>query len=346
MNLMDYHEFLDEVSKQVKDYFPTEYQNAKVEVNHIVKTNDQELDGLVIRREQDTIVPQIYLNGYFELYENGVSLNEILMNISASYFQKAVQSFENLPENMSDYEQIKDRVVVQLVNRDMNQTLLEKLPSKGISDTDLAAIFKIPLFIDERGTATIRVTKELMEQWGQELETVYQDALINTERENPAQLTTLSAMMGELFELPIFQNEVRWEKPETCKMEPYEQYVLTNPEKMFGAATLLYPEVLQQLSDNMQSNFFILPSSIHELILMRDTGELNATELQAMVMGVNQETVPMEDRLSNEVYYYDGKEHTLSMATTKEETAELMKNIQQSVNFMVQENEPDMGQEL
>lgn len=346
MNLMDYQEFLDEVSKQVKDYFPKEYQNATVELNHLVKTNDQELDGLIIRREQDTVVPQIYLNGYFELYENGVSLNEILMDISASYFQSAVQSFENLPENVSDYEQVKDRIVIQLVNQDMNRALLEEVPGKEIPDTDLAAIFKVPLFTNERGTATIQVTKELMATWGREMETVYQDALANTERENPAQLTTLSAMMGELFELPIFQNGVKWEKPETCKMEPYEQYVLTNPDKMFRAATLLYPEVLQQLSDNMQSNLFILPSSIHELILMRDTGELNATELQAMVMGVNQEAVPMEDRLSDEIYYYDGKEHTLSMATVKEETAELKQRLEQTTNYISPKPERDMGQEL
>lgn len=346
MNLMNYQEFLDEVIKQVKDYFPKEYQNAEVELNHIVKTNDQELDGLIIRREQDTVVPQIYLNGYFELYENGVSLSEILMGIYASYFQNVVQSFENLPENVSDYEQVKDRIVVQLVNQDMNKALLEEVPGKEIPDTDLAAIFKVPLFTDERGTATIRVTKEMMEQWGQELETVYRDALANTERDNPAQLTTLRAMIGELLEPPIFQNEVKWEKPETCKMEPYEQYILTNPDKMFGAATLLYPEVLQQLSDNMQSNLFILPSSIHELILVRDTGELNAVELQSMVMGVNQEAVPIEDRLSNEVYYYNGKEHTFSMATTGEETAELLKSLQESVDFTVRENEPDMEQEL
>jgi Neuraminidase (sialidase) len=331
MNLLNYPEFLEQVCKQIKDYFPERYQDAKVELNHIVKTNDQEMDGLVIRREQDKVVPQIYLNGYFELYENGVSLSEILMAISSTYFQSTVKPFENLPENVLDYEQIKDRIMVQLVNQDMNQALLEKVPGKGIADTDLAAVFRIPLQTDERGTATIRVTNELMASWGMDLEIVYQDALANTVRENPAQLTTLSSIMGELLELPIFQNQVKWEKPETCEMEPYEQYILTNPSQMFGAATLLYPEVLQQLSDNMQSSFFILPSSIHELLLMKDNGELNAAELQAMVMGVNQDAVSMEERLSDEVYYYDGKEHSLSMATVKEETAELKQHLQSAI---------------
>ena len=343
MNLMDYQEFLDEVSKQVKGYFPKEYQDARVELTHMVKTNDQELDGLLIRREQDTIVPQIYLNRYFELYENGVSLNEILMDITAGYFHSAVQSFENLPENVSDYEQIKDRIVVQLINRDMNQTLLNEVFSKSIDHTDLAVIFKIPIHEDERGSATIRVTKELAEQWGRDSESVYQDALNNTVREHPAQLTTLQSLIGEMmFHPSMFHNEVNWEAPEVCEMKSYEPYVLTNPSKQHGAAALLYPELLQQLSDNTQSNLFILPSSIHEMLLMRDNGEVNAAELQAMVMGVNQEAVSPEDLLSNEVYYYDGKEHTLSMATVKEETAELKQRFEHTTAYAVQELEMDM----
>jgi len=347
MNLMDYQQFLNEVTKQVKDYFPEEYRNAKVELNHMVKTNDQEMDGLTIRREQDTLVPQIYLNGYFELYENGVSLNEILSDIVARYFQEAARSFENLPEDMTDYEQIKDRILVQLINRDMNQTLLKEVFSKSIDHTDLAVIFKIPIYEDERGSATIRITREMAQRWGMDSEAVYQDALNNTVKAHPAQLTTLQSIIGEMMFPPgMFINEVNWEAPEVCEMKTYEPYILTTPSKHHGAATLLYPEVLQQLSDNAQSNLFILPSSVHELLLMRDNGEVNAAELQAMVIGVNQENVLPEELLSNEVYYYDGKEHTLSMATVKEETAELKQRFQQNAAYAVSDQEMDMEQEL
>jgi len=78
---------------------------------------------------------------------------------------------------------------------------------------------------------------------------------------------------------------------------------------------------------------------------MRDNGDVNAAELQAMVMGVNQETVSPEERLTNEVYYYDGKEHTLSMATMKEETAELKQRFQQNSAYAVSDQEMDMEQE-
>ncbi len=344
---MDYQEFKDQISKQIKEYFPPSYQNAKVEINQIPKNNNQVLDGLLILREGDTLVPQIYLNGYFELYENGVSISEIMMDISARYFQNLTPAFENMPTNVTDYAQVKNLLTLHLINKDMNEDMLKNVPHKDFMDTDLTAVVKIPLKSKEHESATMQVSNELLKYWGLDIETIYQDALANTVREQPAQIISLSELMYEMmFDRLLSGKEAIWEEPESCEMKPYEQYVLTNPSKMFGAATLLYPSVLQQLSDNMKANFFILPSSIHELLLLKDNGELSAAELQAMVMDVNQETVPFQDQLSDCVYYYDGKEHTLSMATTKEETAELGKRLQQSIDFTIKKNEPDMGQEL
>ena len=190
MNFNDYQQFLDEVTTarcKSDELFPGGIPKMpSVELNHMAKTNDQEMDGLTVRREHDTLVPQIYLNGYFELYENGVSLNEILADIAARYFQEATRSFENLPEDMTDYEQIKDRILVQLINRDMNQTVLKEVFSKSVDHTDLAAIFKIPIYEDERSSATIRVTKEMAERWGVDSEAVLRTPLNNTRQSTPA----------------------------------------------------------------------------------------------------------------------------------------------------------------
>lgn len=343
---MDYQEFIDQISRQIKDYFPPDYQNAKVEINQLAR-NNQVLDGLLISREGDRSIPQINLNGYFEQYENGASMSEILTDISTCYFEHIAPVFETIPLNITDYEQVKSSLVLCLINKDMNEAMLKSVPHKDFMDTDLTAIAKIYLTIKENDPGTIQVTNELLERWGVDMETLYQDALDNMVREQPAQITSLSQLIQEIMVNPFLSgHEAEWEKPEDCEMESYEQYVLTNSSEMFGAATLLYPNVLQQLSDNMNSNFFILPSSIHELILIKDSGELNAAELQAMVMDVNQSEVPPQDKLSDDVYYYNGKEHTLSMATTREETAELVKRLQQSADFTIPENECDMGQEL
>ena len=83
---------------------------------------------------------------------------------------------------------------------------------------------------------------------------------------------------------------------------PYEQYVLTNIAQINGATAILYPNLLQEIGEATQSNFFILPSSIHEVILMKDNGDMNAEELQRMVMEINRTQVAPEEVLSDEVY--------------------------------------------
>lgn len=262
---MDYQEFLDQVSRQIKDYFPSTYQDASVEISQTTKTNNQVLDGILIKREGDRIVPQIYLNGYFEQHENGVSMSEILTDISSHYFEKLTPQFENLPENIIDYGQMKDLLVLRLINKDMNEDMLKTVPHKDFMNTDLTAVVRIFLSVNEDEAATVQVTEKLLTQWGVDMETAYQEALNNMVKEEPAQITPLSQIVQEMAFNPLMSNDgIPWKKPENCKMEPYEQYVLTNSSGRFGAAVLLYPAVLQQLSDNMNSNYFMLPSSVHE----------------------------------------------------------------------------------
>lgn len=109
-----------------------------------------------------------------------------------------------------------------------------------------------------------------------------------------------------------------------AQLEPYMQYVLSNEDKRNGSTCLLYPDLLKEIGGTFDSNFFILPSSIHELILMKDTGEMSASELQRMVLEVNGTEVEPEEVLSNQVFSYNYRENSLSTATTKEETAELL----------------------
>lgn len=331
---MDYQEFLNQIRQQIKDYLPQAFQDTEISINKTIKNNVLELDAIFIRRGEDRVVPQIYLNGYFELYENGVSMSEILKDISASYLQHLEIQFKDVPEDVMDYEKIKSRIMVQLINRLANKTLLENIPYKELENTDLAAILIIQLQLND-STGTIRVTNELLSHWGVNLDPVYHDALAKTIQNNPARIQNLEQIiMGMLHE-----KDYGWQDPALVKLEPYEQYVLSNQSKTFGASVLLYPDVLKQLANNSASNFFILPSSIHELILLQETAGLNAAELQAMVLDVNQNNVESKDKLSDEVYYYDRKAQTLSMATVPVETAELVAHLQNS-GFT-----PDIGQE-
>jgi uncharacterized protein YacL (UPF0231 family) len=334
---MDYQKFLNQIQRRIKDYLPQEFQSAEVSINKIIKNNDLELDAITIRREGDKIVPQIYLNGYFELYGNGVSMSEILMDISAGYFHRLTPQFKDLPENIMDYEQVKNQISVQLINKEINQNMLRDTPYKGLENTDLAAILKIQVHVNETQTGAIRVTNELLGHWETNFESVYNDALENTIRDNPARIQNIEQIFSEMSN----GKEREWESPEHYNLEPYDQYILTNQSGINGASVLLYPEVLQQIADNTGSNFFILPSSIHEVVLMKETGELSAAELQAIVMSANQNAVEIDEKLSDEVYYYDGKEQSLSLATSPVKTAELTAWLQKQNVWLYTEPETE-----
>ena len=93
-----------------------------------------------------------------------------------------------------------------------------------------------------------------------------------------------------------------------------KMWIVTNEEKKFGAATMLYDDVLHKIARRMHSDLFILPSSVHETIAVSvSIGDAKA--LAEMVNEINMSQVDLADRLSNQVYHYDRKSHKLTMAT-------------------------------
>lgn len=84
-------------------------------------------------------------------------------------------------------------------------------------------------------------------------------------------------------------------------------HVLTNEKGCYGAAAITNPIVLQQLKSYFKRSFYILPSSIHEVLLMPiDTiPDITPDELATLVQGINQSIVEEKDWLSDHVYLFD-----------------------------------------
>ena len=98
--------------------------------------------------------------------------------------------------------------------------------------------------------------------------------------------------------------------------EDVPMFILTNTEKYFGAYSIFYPNVQQHVADVLNTSYFVLPSSIHEMILVPDSGLYTPRELQDMVKSVNQTQVDPRETLSDSVYYYDHKSKKLTVAAS------------------------------
>ncbi len=90
-------------------------------------------------------------------------------------------------------------------------------------------------------------------------------------------------------------------------------YVISNKQRCNGAASILYSDCLDQLSEKLGSDLYILPSSVHETLAL-SVGKSAVSELAQMVREVNATQVSPQEQLSDHVYRYDAKARTLSLA--------------------------------
>lgn len=308
---MTFSEFIEQVKGQIADYLPEEYAEADITVLETIKNNDQKVNSLCIKRPEDRAVPNIYLNDFYRAHQEGLEMDEIFSSISRIYQEGMAESAQWQDFHLGDFESIKDLLYVVVLNQGSNQEYLKDIVHKDIPDTDITAVLRVLCDKEnENGNASFIVQESMLEKWGVAGEDLFDLALKNTERLFPPKLQSVESLLF-LHEDENILGE---------KLEPYEQYMFTNDVKVHGAAVMLYPGLLQKIGEATQGNFFILPSSIHETILIRDNGEMSAEEFQHMVMEVNRTHVMPEEVLSDEVYKYDFREQKLVMATDPVQT--------------------------
>ncbi|MBU9725310.1 DUF5688 family protein [Diplocloster modestus] len=283
---MNYEQFMECVRTRVEEVLGGE---ARVTVYSVVKNNSVKLDGLTIMERENNVSPTIYLNPYFEAFEHGMEMDKIVREILKVYTQcRPKQKFDT--DYLKDYEKVKDRIVYRLVNYEKNRELLEQMPC--IRFLDLAVIFYCLIAVGEEGTASVAVKSEYRKVWDITLPQIYEQAKINTPKLLPYVLQTMLEVLGELCD-----------GMDTSGAVP--MYVLTNQLRMNGAACILYPDVLRECSRKIGGDLLILPSSIHEVILMPDHGNGNRAELREMVEEINQTQLEAEEVLSGQVYRYE-----------------------------------------
>lgn len=205
-------------------------------------------------------------------------------------------------------EQIKERVIYRLVSAEANREILSQIPH--IPYLDLAIVFVLLLKIEDEWQLSHVINNQDLEQWGIRPEELYRLAEKNTPRMLPASWKELRSILMD------FVNES--ELDDIPELDPH-MYVLTNQEGLWGAAAILYPDMLKNIADWLEADLVILPSSIHEIIIMPEVEKgLQGEALEAMVREVNQKEVMEEEVLSYRVYRYDRETEQLDFYKRRE----------------------------
>lgn len=300
-------EFAEYLKEHLFDDRPDLAEHNEVVINEVTKNNGMVLQGLTIKNDESNIAPTIYVDDSFKRFERGDSIDDVIDNL--------VKTFEDhrTPQNISvefftDFDLVKDRLAMKVVNADKNAEMLEGCPHFKFGD--LAAIFQVQVDSSEFGNAVITVKDEHMNMWGVDANELMAHARENMEERQPVHIQSM---------LEVLRDMMGGEMPEEMMGGPEPaMYVMTNESKINGAAAMVFTDKLQEFAESHETNFFILPSSIHEILLIPDNGEMDVEQLTNMVREVNDTQVSPDEVLSYNVYFYDKDEKQLMLAETKE----------------------------
>ena len=262
--------------------------------------------ALILYKNGEKLHPQIYLERFFEDYKRGKTMKEILQDVMTTY-EEALKNIN--PDSLSgieDWEQVKGRLAFRLLSKERNKETLENYVYKDF--LDLAAIVTFCAEIDEQGVKAIRVTHDLAERWNVSEEEILQAAEENTESLFPVRMEPILDTLCRVADIS------RDDLPEEVLAEEDSPQimVLTNYLGVNGATVLLYDSLLQQVYEKLGGKFIILPSSIHEVIVMPSASAPPAADSQKMVEQINRSAVKEEEILSDSVYLYDGEKVILA----------------------------------
>lgn len=305
--LLKYEEFIEYVKTRLTSYFEPE---ASIIIHRVLKNNNTELDGLSVLKKNQNISPTLYLNDYYEDYLCGTPLEELIEELYHSFLHPYTE-FQFSISDFKKFDLMKEKVVYRLINYAQNKALLADVPHKQY--LDLAIVYYLLLHSDEKGTACIMIRSEHMDIWNISPDVLHLHAEKNTPSLLPAMIRHMDEMLDSfLTENPAAEEE-EWFADYHESFHPLPMFILTNQSHLNGAAVLLYKDILRDFAHTLEENFYILPSSIHEVILVPANGILSKTSLELMVRDVNQKEVPPMERLSDHVYFYNRFTHTITL---------------------------------
>ena len=296
---MKYEEFVECLYKQLCDKLEGRCQ---VLSEKIAVLNEGEKGAFVFKVNQAEIAPIIFQMQLYEKYLGGVAIEHIVGTICENLCGR---NFGVSIESIGEWNWAEEKLFFRLVPYEANKEMLKAVPH--IEVLDLAVVFYVMLEVDKGSQLVTMVGQKLMELWGVRKGVLWETALNNTPEILPVSIATLSEMIVEFC-----QESGMSLIPEELEVSN-ETYVLTNQYQNHGAACMLYPKVLEKFAEKIGSDIYILPSSVHEVMLVPANEYLDEKRLEEMVCIVNKTEVDPEDILSSHVYHFSRKSGIISI---------------------------------
>ncbi|MBO7402480.1 MAG: hypothetical protein J6U10_05765 [Lachnospiraceae bacterium] len=293
--------FLNELIRELSGLFGEGYTLTP---RRQLRNNSTYLTGISVKKDGSDIAPSVYINEHYNSFRQGASLRSIVYNLFETLKNAADKPAINVDTISFDPEDMRNDIFFKLINTERNTELLKTVPHREF--LDLSVIYCRYIVLEERVLGSVLITNDFAKDHSLTEEELFSLAVKNTPRLfKPVikPITEMLVMLGRKAAREVILPD--------CSEDALPMYVLSNEKYINGASTLLYPEFARKISDFLTDEVFVIPSSIHELILI--PAVCDPEVILSMVREVNEAEVPTEDVLSDNIYRYSFKTGDFSL---------------------------------
>lgn len=300
---MDFEEFKNDLMELLTQELDNRgIENLSLRFDSI-NSPDGQNERLVVSVGDSKMSMAFRLREIFRDVENGEDMDHAVDRM-CNTIKESIEVIETkeqaVKDFVTDYEKVKDNTYLRLVPGD--SPILGDTPHKKVEDMALVVSIALVDFSDENGKSVVVVSKPLMEMYGIDEQQLFADAEKNSLSYEPVVFTPLGDMIKNLIQAENLPDPAD---------EGIIAYIATNRSGFHGASVVSYPDFCEKAAETMGGSFYLLPSSVHEFILIKDDGTPKAKDLNKMIKNVNETVLEPRDFLSNQCYHYDAKSKTL-----------------------------------
>ena len=303
---MDYETFKQEFAEDIKERLSQRGYGEVITSFHDIEKTNQNYEAISVVQAGSNVGVNYNIENAFGSYEHSGDYEGVLASATGAI----ASGLDQIPvvdvNALMNYEVMKEKLSVEVISAEANEELLSKVPHDRIED--LAVVYRFIMESNEDGRASILVNNDLIERMGVTHEQLRADALENSPEIRPVVIQGMNEVMKEMMGPEAY--EMFGIPDDTEEM----MFIATVPDKNSGAGVLAYQDFMDQAAEKIGGDFYVIPSSIHEILLVPDNGEVQAEGLKEMVQEVNATEVSPEEKLSDNVYHYDSKEHIFELA--------------------------------
>jgi len=293
---MEFREFSKQMQQDIYAALAETSPGAEVAQRHVDKLQGESYDALSVTPPDGHMGVNINLDRMYTQVRDGVSYESVLQTA----IRQVSDGLKAMPQvdlqDITSYENAKKLLCVEVVGTKVNEEMLKSVPH--IDMEDMSMVYRLQLANTPDGVGTVLVTDDLLNRFGVSQEQLHADAMENSPKIRPAVMKTMAETMAEMTGM----------SPEEMgePMGP-QMYVVSNADKVQGAAAAFYPDFMEQAAKEIGGNFFVLPSSVHEVLFLQDDGTARADDLKMIVSTINADVVDPSERLTDNVYHFDAQ---------------------------------------